>query len=292
MLTYDAVAKAAQTIQARGQRPSLTLILAETGGSKTDVSRFFRQWREEEATKTLVPPPPELAAIEQLSPDLAIRLRKAFEERGRAEIEQAQEARRAAEAHVDELQRIVGDQAAEIELLRQQVANQQDSEQRIKDQVTAAAATTAERIGNLVDVVANMQREVSESQQRILLAQERAQEIQSDMGQELEIAHDDMRIMVHELEANIAASTSLHASTIRSAMAQQMHGIKEIVNEQNERSAERLRIVLLRMLNENRSLSMRIMATEPHRQAMAKIKRMRQKALDELTDQAQVFGMY
>lgn len=133
MLTYDAVVAAIAVIKARGQRPSLNLILHETGGSKTDVSRHFKRWRTEQAARDVAPPPPEIAALEALSPDLATRIRNAYEDRVRAELSKAHEELGFAQQHVADLERALGDAETIQTQLRTELDDRATSERRLAD---------------------------------------------------------------------------------------------------------------------------------------------------------------
>jgi chromosome segregation ATPase len=235
MLTYDTVVAAINQIHERGQRPSLSLILRETGGSKTDVSRLFKRWREEKATTASAPPPAEIVALAALSPDLAIRIRQAYEDQSRAVLSKAQEDLALARQHVDELERSLGDTEAIQAQLRAELTDRAQMEQRLVDAMAQGVAAITSQQSPLLEAIVDLQRTVRgvvDHQIQVQGAIEAVHTRCSDLAGEIQ----HTRKAIVSLQADVATlDNSLHG-----ALSQQMITLRNQIAAANAAFLQRL----------------------------------------------------
>lgn len=236
MLTYDTVVAAIAVIKARGQRPSLNLILHETGGSKTDISRHFKRWRTEQAARDAAPPPPEIAALEALSPDLATRIRQAYEDRSRVALSTAQEELAFAQQHVADLERALGDAETIQTQLRTELDDRATSEQRLADAMAcqqhafldalkAMQHDMHEAIGSLDSRCAELANGMIQMRDAIAGVQTEAREQAAALSQSVGTALDEQRLAYRdqcaaERAAILQALHVRHLATLRAVRAE------------------------------------------------------------------------
>ncbi len=208
MLTYDAVVAAIVLIRDRGQRPSLNLILRETGGSKTDVSRLFKRWRDEQAAAAVAPQPPEIAALAALSPDLATRIRQAYENQSRDGLAKAQEDLALAQQHVEDLERALGDTEATQAQLRLELDDRAQMEQRLADAITQGVAAMTRQQSPVLDAIAELQRTVHDIAER-----------QHGIQEAIETIHTGYTDLAGEIHHAQEAIAGVHAGAQQQAAA-------------------------------------------------------------------------
>jgi hypothetical protein len=228
MLTYDAVVAAIGQIRERGQRPSLSLILRETGGSKTDISRLFKRWRDEQAATAAAPPPPEIAALAALSPDLATRIRQAYEKQSYAAITKAQEDLALAQQHVEDLHRSLGDAEAAQAQLRTEFEDRAQMERRLVDAIAQGVAAMARQQSPLLDAIAALERivrDMAERQNGLQASIDAVQTRCGDLVGEMDHAQDAIAGLHVEVQERATALSTM----VRSALDQQMTATRDLI---------------------------------------------------------------
>jgi len=228
MLTYDAVVAAIGQIRERGQRPSLSLILRETGGSKTDISRLFKRWRDEQAATAAAPPPPEIAALAALSPDLATRIRQAYEKHSCAAIMKAQEDLALAQQHVEDLHRSLGDAEAAQAQLRIEFEDRAQMERRLVDAIAQGVAAMARLQSPLLDAIAALHcivRDMAEHQNGLKASIDAVQTRCGYLVGEMDHAQGAIAGLHVEVQERATALITM----VRSALDQQMTATRDLI---------------------------------------------------------------